>query len=161
MRVLLIISSIVAFGAFAPQNIEWFSLLGQTFEDTDVNAKFSKYGKFDWHVFRNDYETQINWSDHGIAVSMNDRGEIQKIYFFNEQYKTDDHTFNRFNGTLPYGLTLDMDPKKVKEIIGTPKLEEGSSYKKILYQTTFEYEFLFKDNVMMYMRIGLLPKVED
>lgn len=161
MRVLFALIGIWGLCAFAPQDIEWFSLLGQTFEDTDVNAKFGKYGEFDWHSFRNDDETQVNWSKHGIAVTMNDLGEIQKIYFFNDQYTTEDHTFQRFSGALPYGITLDMNPKKVKELIGKPSLEEGSAYKIILYKTTFEYEFLFRDDVMMYMRIGLLPQAKD
>jgi hypothetical protein len=139
-------------------NINWFSFLGKTFQDGDVRAQFDSYGKHTSHEFRNDYETQMNWTEHGISISMNDEGEIQKIYFFNDQYNLYNTIFNRFNGALPLGVTLDMGPEKIKEKIGTPTEENGTNYKEITYRTTYEYKFLFKKGTMQYMRIGLLPK---
>jgi hypothetical protein len=157
MRTFSLLFAAITFLAFAP-SADWFSLLGKTFQDTDVKSQFGQFGDHDSHEFRNDYETQVNWTMHGIAVSMNDLGEIKKIYFYNDKYQLGDYTFNRFAGQLPMGVSLDMSPAKVKELIGTPTSEGGSTYKVITYKTTVEYEFLFKSGVMQYMRIGLLDK---
>lgn len=150
----------IASVAFAT-DINWFSFLGKTFQDGDVRAQFDSYGKHSSHEFRNDFETQMNWTEHGVSISMNDAGEIQKIYFFNDQYDLYNDIFNRFNGSLPLGITLDMSPEKIKEKIGKPTEENGTIYKVITYRTTYEYKFLFKKGTMQYMRIGLLPESSD
>ncbi len=160
MRYISIIAISVILLSFS-QTVPWFSFLGKTFEDGDVKTHFNRYGEYTSNEFRNDYETQVNWTEHGIAITMNDFGELQKVYFYNDQYTLKDLTFNRFNGVLPMGLSLDMSPEKIKEKVGKPTKEEGNFYKLINYQTTYEYEFLFKNGVMQYMRIGLLPKEKE
>ncbi|MGB0431989.1 MAG: hypothetical protein ACPGLV_16060, partial [Bacteroidia bacterium] len=119
------IIAIIALSFAAPT--QWFSFLGKTFEDGDVRAHFNQYGDYTSNEFRRDYETQVNWTDHGIAVTMNDLGELQKIYFYNDQYSLKELTFNRFMGNLPLGVSLDMSPEKIKEKI-TVEAKDGGRY---------------------------------
>lgn len=142
----------------AQQNVDWFNLLGKTIEDRDVMSVISEYGEYTSQFFRKDYETQLNWAENGVAITMNDLSVIKKIYFFNDQYSITEATFNRFRGTLPLGINLNMSPAQMKKVLGKPTSEEGSIYKKLTYITNFHYEILFKKDVVQYVRIGLLTE---
>lgn len=151
------LAAIVSFSlAFKAKDLDWFNLLGQTFYDKEVNSAFAKYGEKTSHHIRNDNKVQLNWEDHGISTTMNSSGNILSIYFFNDQYSLYDKTFKRFPGQLPLGLNLDHSPEELIEKVGKPSTDKGSAYRVLRYKTNYEYEFLFRQDVMQYMRIGLL-----
>ena len=144
--------------SFAQRNVDWFGMLGKTIEDREVYGVISEYGEYTSQLFREDLETQLNWEKNGVAITTNDQSVVKKIYFFNDQYTLGSYTFARFGGNLPLGLSLNMTPKKMKDVLGKPTKEEGDFYKKLTYVTNYNYEILFKDNVVQYVRIGVLKQ---
>jgi hypothetical protein len=160
MKLLTYSLYLAALLSFAPAGDDWFSFLGLTFSDTEAATVLAKFGEYDKFRFRDDYETQLNYFTHGFALTMNDAGEFQKFYFFNDGYELNNKTFRQYGGELPLGLSFGLKPAQVKALLGMPTLEEGSAYKRLYYETTFSYEVVFNNNEMQYLRIGLLPKKE-
>lgn len=159
MRALaLSVFTVFYLSSFAPPNVDWFGMLGKSIDDRDVYATVSEYGEYTSQYFTKSYETQLNWEKNGIAIALNDLSVVRKIYFFNDQYTVNSATFARFRGQLPLGIGLDMSPKRMKEVLGTPTKEEGTVYRKLTYVTNFQYDILFKKDVIQYVRIGLLDE---
>lgn len=158
MKVALSLIAFLSLASFSLVDKDWFSYLGKTFEDKDVNAEFGSYGEYTSYVYRGDYETQLNWATKGIAITTNDQSVIQKIYFFNEGYKIDETTFSKCRAKMPFEMNLDMTPEAVIAKLGKPSTDEGNYIRNISYKTNFEYRFLFKNAEMEYMQIGLLTK---
>ena len=98
----------------------------------------------------------MNWEKNGLSATIDEPGHILSLYFYNEQYQVANSTFKRFEGKLPLGVNLDLEPDKVIEKLGKPTKDEGSSYRRLFYKTNYEYEFLFRKDVMQYMRIGVI-----
>ena len=147
---------------FAQAEKDWFRLLGLSFNEKEVVEAFDVYGPKTSSLPRYDARVQINWEKEGIAVSMDDFGRILSIYFMNDRYTIDHIVFTSFSGTLPFKVELDMMPSDIIELLGKPNIDEGTVYRRILYKTNYEYEFLFKDNTIQYFRIGLLGnRVKD
>lgn len=158
MKAFLIPFVLLSFGLFAAAQVDWFSYLGKSFEDKDVLAQFGQYGEYSSYTYRSDDETQMNWGAKGIAITTNDGGVLQKIYFFNQAYKLGETTFSRCYQKLPFDITLDMKPEEVIAKLGKPSNDEGSTYRSIVYKTNYEYRFLFREGEMQYMQIGFPTK---
>ncbi|MBI1182839.1 hypothetical protein GC194_01115 [bacterium] len=153
----LLLLPVLLFFSFQVKTVDWFQILGKTFEDRDVQNAFAPFGDSEDSDYRLDYLTQINWEDDGISAVLTDQGKIVYLMFYNEQYTIEDKVFKRYNGQLPLGVGLDMSPKKVISKLGEPTVQEGSVVKRVLYVTNYTYEFVFKADVMQYMKIGLIP----
>lgn len=142
--------------AFQQKEKDWFGVLGLTFYDKAVSQAFGEYGDHTNYHERSDITLQMNWKEDGIAVAVDEPGRILSVFFFNAEYTAASTVFKRFEGKMPLGVTIDDSPDEVIEKIGTPNTDEGSAYRRIFYKTNYEYEFLFRQGVMQYMRIGVL-----
>ncbi|MCB0736968.1 MAG: hypothetical protein KDC92_05610 [Bacteroidetes bacterium] len=148
--------------AFNKADTDWFNVLGLTFADKAAIRAFAAYGEQTNYENKKDTTVQLNWEEHGIAASLGEKGHILSIYFFNEKYILNEVDFKRFKGKLPLSLNMNMTPEEVIEEIGTPTKDEGTVYRNLFYKTNYEYEFLYKKDVMQYMRIGVLNgKVDE
>lgn len=156
MRSLVVPFLLVSISVLAATPIDWFSYLGKSFEDKDVMAQFGQYGDYSSYVYRSDDETQMNWGPKGVSITTNDAGELQKIYFFTQGYELDEVTFSQCNKALPFDITFEMSPEQVIAKLGEPSLDEGTYFRNIAYKTNYDYKFLFKENTLQYMQIGLI-----
>lgn len=135
--------------------LDWFQLLNKTFDDEVVSEAMNPYGKYDGFIGRYDVKVQENWYSQGLAVTMNEKGEIISIYFYNQGYELEGNIFSKFDNPLPLDVKFNMDPEAVKEHLGEPTKEVGVIYKRVIYHTNYFYDFMFKDGEMQYMRISV------